>query len=136
MKFCSYIKSWTSSQEQSFNAIALFLLEKQTRKFFCNSELWMALSKSPLCQCPKITFKLLFGWLLHNGSSHQHSIIGKKIKLNMVSWHNLMTSTLFSKLFSLLSFLGNSYFFCLPCNFISFNVKEWNFAVILSLNDK
>ena len=39
-----------SSQEQSFNDIALFLLETQGRPF----------SKSPHCQCPKITFNLYF----------------------------------------------------------------------------
>ena len=44
-------------------------------------------SKSHHCQCPKITFKLLFSILLHNGSSHQHSIIGKK--LNEIWCHNI-----------------------------------------------
>ena len=32
-------------QEQSFNVIALLLLEKRTRKFFHNSELWMGIFK-------------------------------------------------------------------------------------------
>ena len=64
-------------------------------------------SKSPHCQCLEISFKLLFSWLLHNSfiTPTLHSW-GKK--WNMVSWHNLMTSTLFIKLFSLfLPFLGN-----------------------------
>ena len=79
------------------------------------------------CHCPKISFKLLFSWLLHNGSSHQHSIIGKK--LNIVSWHIWWRQHF---LFCFSHFWEISNFFCLPVLML----KKWNFKVTLSLNDK
>ena len=92
-------------------------------------------SKSPHCQCLKIKFKPHFSWLFHSGLSQQHSIIRKK--LNMVSWHNLLTSTLFK---SCLDCFGCFEIFLM---FLVFHVtlsvlmlKKWNFAVILSINDK
>ena len=81
---------------------------------------WFSL-KLPHYHCRKITFKLRFSWLLHDGSSHEHSIIGKKI--NMVSSYNLTAST--------------SYFAC--CFFI-FHVtlsvlkrRKWNLKLYILL---
>ena len=41
MKLCSYNEWQMSSQEQIFNVIGLFFLEKRKREFFNNSDLWM-----------------------------------------------------------------------------------------------
>ena len=88
--------------------------------FWRNSE-WL-FSKSPHCQCLKIKFETHFTRLFHNGLSQQHSNIRKK--LNMVSWHNLLTSTLFKGRLDCFGCFEIFLFFGLPCNFISVNAKE------------
>ena len=92
-------------------------------------------SKSPHCLCLKIKFKPHFTRLFHSGLSQQYSII--RNKLNMVSWHNLLTSTLFK---SCLDCFGCFEIFLM---FLVFHVtlsvlmlQKWNFAVILSIKDK
>ena len=57
---------------------------------------------------------------------HTYTPSLEKKYINMVSWHNFMTTRFLKFLpFSLfLPFWGNFSFFCLPCNFISFNAKE------------
>ena len=112
-----------------------YFWRNRQRHFFIILNCEWLFSKSPHCQCLKIKFKPHFSWLFHSGLSQQHFIIRKK--LNMVSWHNFLASTLFKS--------------CLDC-FASFEIfliflvfhvtlwvlilKKWNFAVISSIKDK
>ena len=90
---------------------------------------WFSL-KSPHYNCRKITFKLLFSWLLHDGS-HQHSIIGKKI--NIVSSHNLTTLTqVILPVFAIFGKKAN-FFFIFHVTLSVLKRRKWNFTVILTL---
>ena len=84
-------------------------------------------SKSPHCLCLKINFKLCLSRLLQSGSSHQFSIIGKKI--NIVSWHIWWRQHLFSLFFSI--FGKFPVFFVFHVTLSVLMLKKWNFAVIL-----
>ena len=89
-------------------------------------------SKSPHCQCPKITFELLFSWFLHSGSSHQLHY-WKKTKSNMVSWNNLMTSALFKSYLAYFCHLGKFLiFFVFHVTLSVLMLMKWNFTVIWS----
>ena len=86
----------------------------------------------PHYHCRKITFKLLFSWLHHVGSSHQyqHSIIGKKI--NMVSSHNLTTSAqVILPVFAI--FAKMLIFFIFHVTLSVLKRRKWNFTIVLSL---
>ena len=122
IKRCSYIEWKMSSLDKFSKSLHYFFWRNGEGNFSIILKCEWLYSKSPHYQCPKITFKLLFSWLLHDGSSHQHPIIGKKI--NMVSWHNLTTSTkVISPVFAIIG-IFLLFFFCIPCNFISFKEKE------------
>ena len=87
-------------------------------------------AKSPHCQCPKITFKLLFSWLLHDGSSHQHSII--ETKINMMPCHNLATSAqVISPVLPFCYFFIYIYIFHVTLSV--WNRRKCKFMVILTL---
>ena len=105
------------------------------RRFFIILNFESFFSKSPHCLCLKINFKLRFSRLVHSGSSHQYSIILKKMW-----WHNLMTSTLFYKLFSLFfPLLGSFYFFVFHITLSVLMLKKGKFVifiVILTVNNK
>ena len=124
-----------SSVEQSFDFIALFILEKrQVHVFIVLTSEWF-FSKLPHFQCLKINFKLSFSQLLHSGLSQKPSIIGRKI--NMVSWHYLMTSALFKSYLACLCHFGeisNLFVFFITLSVLM--LKKLNFAAILSLKHK
>ena len=85
--------------------------------------------KSPHCLCLKIKFN-------YSGSSHQCSIIGKKV--NIMLQHHLMMSTLFKKVIEpvFAIFVKFLIFFVFHVTLSVLLLKKWNFAVILTVNNK
>ena len=108
-----------------------FWRNRQEHFFILLTSEWF-FSKLPHCQCLKINFKLRFSQLLCSGSSQQPSIIGKKI--NIVSWHYLMSSAFFKSYLACFCHfweIFNLFVFLIALS--NLMLKKWNLAVILSL---
>ena len=133
IKFCTCVK-WVVKKKVSALLHYYFWRNREGYFFIILNCEWL-FSKLPHCQCLKIKFKPHFSWLFHSGLSQHHSIIRKK--LNIVSWHNLLTSTLFkSCLDCLASFEIFLIFLVLHVTLSVLMLKKWNFSVILSIKDK